>query len=367
MMVLKKVRLRHSEQYKLREIVVRERQVLNGISIKTGLQRIKTGGLPGVLLPLLLAWLFLALPVQAETLKKVTFLPQWFPQAQFAGYYVAWEKGFYRKHGLDVTLLRGGPEKPVCPTLIRGEADFGTLFLAEAIQQRSRGVNLVNVGQIVQRTGFMLVAKKSSGIHSTRDLQGKKVSLWDDFKVQPLAFFRKNDLTVRVIPQTYTLNLFLRGGVDVASAMRYNEYHSILNAGLNEDELTTFPFDGQDLNFPEDGIYCLEETWERDPDAACRFVQASIEGWRYAFAHPQEALDIVMKFVNEAKINTSRNHQKWMLEKMKDLIVTGNRNVPMGTLSETDYRKVAAELQESGLIKSIPPFSEFHVYCTGKK
>ena len=367
MMVLKKVRFRHPEQHELREIFVRERQALNGISIKAGLHRIKTGGIPGVLLSFFLIWLFLVSPVQAETLKKVTFLPQWFPQAQFAGYYVAWEKGIYRKHGLDVTLLRGGPEKPVCPALIRGEADFGTLFLAEAIQQRSRGLKLVNVGQIVQRTGFILVAKKSSGILSARDLQGKKVSLWDDFKVQPLAFFRKNGLKVRVIPQTYTLNLFLRGGVDVASAMWYNEYHSILSAGLNEDELTTFFFDGQDLNFPEDGIYCLEETWKRDPDAVRRFVQASIEGWRYAFAHPREALDIVMKYVNEAKINTSRTHQKWMFEKIKDLIVTGNRNVPMGTLSETDYRKVAAELQESGLIKRIPPLSEFHVDCTGKK
>lgn len=321
----------------------------------------------GLLLFFFLSGLVLSAPAGGETLKKVTFLPQWFPQAQFAGYYAAQEKGIYRKHGLDVTLLRGGPEKPVFQTLSRGETDFATMFLAEAIQYRAGGLKLVNIGQIVQRSGFILIAKKSSGIRSPRDIQGRKVSLWDDFRVQPLAFLRKNKLTVKIIPQTYTLNLFLRGGVDVASAMWYNEYHSILSAGLNEDELTTFFFDQQDLNFPEDGIYCREETWRRDPDTACRFVAASIEGWQYAFAHPQEALDIVMKYVNEARINTSRAHQKWMFERMKDIIVPANKNIPMGTLAEKDYNTVAAELHAGGLIKRIPALGEFHVRCTGKE
>jgi len=341
--------------------------VLKEEATKSGGQRATGFRLPGVLLFFFLIWLFLPAPAQAETLKKVKFLPQWFSQAQFAGYYVAQEKGIYRKYGLDVTLLRGGPENPVCRTLARKETDFATLFLAEAIQQRAGGLKLINIAQIVQRSGFILIAKKSSGIRSLQDLQGKKVSLWDDFKIQPLAFFRKNNINVRIIPQTYTLNLFLRGGVDVASAMWYNEYHSILSAGLNADELTTFFFDGQDLNFPEDGIYCLEETWKKDPDLTCRFVSASIEGWQYAFANPQEALDIVMKYVNETKINTSRAHQKWMFERMKDIIVPKNKDIPLGSLAEKDYRTVASELQASGLINHIPPLGEFHVRCTGKK
>jgi NitT/TauT family transport system substrate-binding protein len=321
----------------------------------------------GLLLFFFLSGLVLSAPAGAQTLKKVTFLPQWFPQAQFTGYYVAKEKGIYRKHGLDVTLLRGGPEKPVCPTLARGETDFATLFLSEAVQNRAGGLKLINIGQIVQQSGFILIAKKSSGIRSPQDMQGKKVSLWDDSRVQPLAFIRKNNLQVRIIPQTYTLNLFLRGGVDVASAMWYNEYHSILSAGLNEDELITFFLSKYDLNFPEDGIYCLEKTWQKDPDSACRFVAASIEGWQYAFAHPQEALDIVMKYVNEAKINTSRAHQKWMFERMRDIIIPENKNIPLGVLAEKDYNTVTAELHAGGLIKRIPPLGEFHVRYIGKK
>ncbi len=300
-------------------------------------------------------------PAAAEVLKKTTFLPQWFPQAQFAGYYVAKEKGIYRRHGLDVAILRGGPEQPACKTLADGGAQFTTLFLSDAVQHCADGLRMVNVGQIVQRSGFILVAKKSSGITSPQDLAGKKVSLWSEFKIQPLAFFKKYKIEPRIIQQTYTLNLFLRGGVDAASAMWYNEYHSILSAGINEEDLTTFFFDKYGLNFPEDGIYCLAETWKKDPDLVRRFSRASIEGWQYAFVHQKEALDIVMKYVNEAKINTSRVHQKWMLERMHDLIAPKDKNLPIGVLLEEDYMTVAKELRSGSLIKKIPPFSEFHV------
>ena len=149
-----------------------------------------------------------------------------------------------------------------------------------------------------------------------KDLQGRKVSLWDDFKVQPLAFFRKNNLRVRIIPQTYTLNLFLRGGVDVASAMWYNEYHTIINAGIDPDELSVFFLKDEGLNLPEDGLYALEKTVKNDPDLAAEFVAASLEGWEYAFTHPDEALDIIMRYMRAAKIPANRMHQKWMLARM---------------------------------------------------
>jgi NitT/TauT family transport system substrate-binding protein len=310
--------------------------------------------------------LFSSNPSRGEDLKKVTIVPQWQPQAQFAGYYVAKEKGIYKKYGLDVTILRGGPEYPSLELLADGKADFATLFLTTGIQQRARGVNIVNIGQIVQHSGFMLVAKKSSGILKPEDLQGKTVSIWSDFSLQPMAFFRKYGLDVKIVPQTATMNLFLRGGTDAASAMWYNEYHLLLNSGIDEDELTTFFFKKYDLDFPEDGIYCLKETYERDRKLCCNFVKASLEGWRYAFEYPNEALDIVMKYVKEAHVGTNRIHQKWMLERMNDIIVPGN-NVPMGSLSEEDYHAVARELKLSDCIKQIPDFDGFYVNCSAER
>jgi NitT/TauT family transport system substrate-binding protein len=250
---------------------------------------------------------------------------------------------------------------------MKGKADFATMFLSTAVQQRSKGVRLVNIGQIVQRSGFILVAKKTSGILLPKDLNGKKVSIWSDFKLQPLAFFRKYNIKAETIPQHTTTNLFLRGGVDVASAMWYNEYHSILNSGFNEDELTTFFFDKYGLNFPEDGIYCLEKTLKRDRELCCNFVKASLEGWKYAFEHPEEAIDIVMKYVKEANIGTNRVHQKWMLERMKDIINTPGENMITGDLDEQDYHTVARELKQSAIISKVPDFQEFHVNCAKEK
>jgi NitT/TauT family transport system substrate-binding protein len=305
----------------------------------------------------------LLIPAFCEELQPVTFLPQWTPQAQFAGYYVAIQKGFYQKRGIDLRLLTGGPDYPPADMLPSRKTDFTTMFLSDAIQLRSKGVDLVNVAQIGQKSGFMLVARKSSGILSPKDLNGKRVSLWSDFRIQPLAFFRKYQLDVTILPQTFTINLFLMGGVDAACAMWYNEYHTLLNSGVNADELTTFFLDQHGLNFPGDGIYCLSDMLKKN-DRICRnIVSASLEGWRYAFDHPVEAIDIVMIYTQQAHVGTNRVHQRWMLDRIRDISVTGGTNSPMGALSQVDYQMVVSELKSGGMINDIPNFKDFHVPC----
>jgi len=297
---------------------------------------------------------------QESGLAPVSFIPQWIPQAQFAGYYVAFEKGFYRQHGLDVKILRGGPVSPASEALARGEATFGTMFLATGIEKRALGVKVVNIAQVVQRSALMLVARKASGINAPEDINGKRVGLWsDEFRLQPRAFFQKYHLHVQEIPQSATLNLFLRGGVDVASAMWYNEYHLLLNAGVNPDELTTFLMADYGMNYPEDGIYCLETTLKEHPRRCRAFVAASLEGWQYAFAHPDEALDIVMQYVHAAHVATDRVHQKWMLAKMREIIQPRGWDLPMGTLRREAYERVAQGLKNAGLIRAIPDYAAF--------
>lgn len=298
-------------------------------------------------------------------LKNVSFVPQWSPQAQFAGYYVAFEKGIYRKYGLNLNMMTGGPYRVPVELLEKGEADFGTMWLSTAIQKRSQGVKLVNISQIVQRSALMLVAKKERGIRKPEDMNGKKVGLWrDEFRLQPLAFFKKFDLHVKIIPQSYSVNLFLRGGVDVASAMWYNEYHTIISAGVNPDELTSFFFHEYGLNFPEDGIYTLEKTLAKDPAVACNFAKASIEGWLYAFKHPEEALDIILKYMAMANVPANRIHQRWMLNRMRDLILPeDDKNITIGDLNKQDYLRVAGELKRSGLIDRVPDYNDFCKEC----
>jgi NitT/TauT family transport system substrate-binding protein len=308
---------------------------------------------------------FVVSPIDAaeSTLKKASFIPQWSPQAQFAGYYVAYEKGFYKKRGIDLTILQGGPDRPSSQYLTKGKADFATMWLSTAVRLAANGQEIINIAQTIQRSALMLVAKKSSNIKTPQDINGKKVSLWgEDFQIQPKAFFKKYNLEVKIVPQSFSVNLFLRGGVDVASAMWYNEYHTILNSGLDPEELTTFSFHEHGLNFPEDGIYTLKKTFKKDPGLVCAFVKGSIEGWLCAFSHPEEALDIVLKYISQAKIPANRVHQKWMLNRMKDLISPSDGS-SIGMLQPRDYERVDYELKENGLVKRTPSYYSFLARC----
>ncbi|MEN6616175.1 MAG: ABC transporter substrate-binding protein, partial [Syntrophorhabdus sp.] len=175
------------------------------------------------------------------------------------------------------------------------------------------------------------------------------------------AFFKKHKIAVNVVPQSYSINLFLRDGVDAASAMWYNEYHSMLNAGINADELTTFAYSDYGLNFPEDGLYVMDELVKKDPASVCNFVRASIEGWKYSFDHPDKAIEIILKYMTEAKVPANKAHQKWMLDRMKDIIM--EPAVSPGTLKKEDYDRVGWELKESGLIREIPDIKSFSFTC----
>jgi len=308
-------------------------------------------------------WLLAVFPgwTLAGSLTKLSFIPQWVPQAQFAGYYAALEKGFYEKYGIDLEIIPGGPGRSPADLLERREADFASLWLSTGIQLRAGGLKVVNIAQILQRSALMLVAKKSRGIEQIVDINGRKVGLWGPvFQLQPRAFFQKYNLDVRIVHQSYSVNLFLRDGVDVASAMWYNEYHTILNCGINPDELTTFFYHEHGLNFPEDGLYVLEETYARHPELCRAFVRASLEGWRYAYAHPDEALRIVMRNLAKEHIPATRVHQRWMLDRMEDLSMPrDDGDAPLGILLAGDYYRVGWSLKESGLIEAIPEFTSF--------
>ncbi len=293
--------------------------------------------------------------------RKTSFMPQWVPQAQFAGYYVAHDKGIYRKYGLSVDIRNGGPQISPCALLHNKECDFINISLNTGIEARANGLKLVNIGQLIQKSAMMLVAKKSSGIKTVEDLNNKRIGVWTGIsKIQTLSFIKKYNLDVEIIPQTYSINLFLRDGVDAASAMWYNEYHTILNSGYDPEELVTFFFCELDVNFPEDGIYALEETCETRPDFCRNFVKASIEGWMYAFNHPKEAVDIVLKYAKEANIPANRVHQKWMLKRMKDLMLVNGKEYITGVLEKDDYYRVAGELKSAGMTKEIPDYNLFY-------
>jgi len=297
----------------------------------------------------------------SSDLQKVTFITQWVPQAQFAGYYVALETGLYRQYGLDVTILSGGPDRSAADFLQEKKADFASLWLVTGLELYDQGVPVVNLAQMVQRGALMLVAKKKSGILKPGDMEGRKVGLWGPpSDIQPKLFFKKFGLKVEPVRQSYSVDLFLRDGVSVASAMWYNEYHTLLNAGLDPDELTTFFFSDYGLNYPEDGIYVLQETWQHNADICRAFVRASLQGWQRAFADPEAALEIIMRNLKKAHVTTNRAHQQWMLDRMRDIMILPDSDGGMGRLSEEDFHRVVQGLREQDSLHNAPTFHDFY-------
>ncbi len=173
----------------------------------------------------------------------------------------------------------------------------------------------------------------------------------------PRALFKKYNLDVEIVPIGSTNNLFLRDGVQITNANWFDEYHSIINAGYNADELNIFFFADYGLNFLEDGIYCLAEKKRKDPQLCADFVNATQEGWRMAYADPEKAIDIVVAYAKKMNLPVNRVHQRWMLDRYRDLYTPkGDLSI---NLSEKDYLLAAEVLKESGQISAIPPFAGF--------
>jgi NitT/TauT family transport system substrate-binding protein len=284
----------------------------------------------------------------------------WRSQSQFAGYYLAKDKGIYSRRGLEVEILRGGPDRNPLEALQKGEVDISVLWLATALSAADRGVPITHLAQVFGGSNLEIVAWKEKGLNRLQDLDGRRVSLWGEpFRPAFTALFKSQGVSPVVVPQHYTVNLFLRRGVDACSVMHYNEYHMLFQAGVDESELARFPLKDH-VEFPEDGLYCLRSTREARPDDCRAFVEATMEGWKYAADHPKEALDSVMVRVDAAKLPTNRTHMQWMLKTVLESVFPSSKEgwTP-GVLSRESYAAAVRSLKDLGVIKGAPAYEEF--------
>ena len=313
----------------------------------------------------LLLLLALAVPAAAAP-RKASLTLQWYPQTQFAGYYMALAKGFYQRRGIDLTLRRGGADVDGPRDLKEGRTQFVTLFLTGALAFRSPELPLVNVGQIVNRGNVLIVAKKKSRILKVEDLNGRRMSLWGDhFSGAYKQLFGARKVWPVVVPQFFSVELFLRGAVDACSAMSYNEYQRILQAGWRPEELTVISLRDQGCDFPEDGIYCLESTWKKDPGLCRDLLEASLEGWRYAAAHPDEAVALLEAEADKAGYTVnSLLLRRMLLTILPSVFPSGKDRWTPGRLSREDYERTVSMMAEVYLLPGDPvPYETFVPYA----
>ncbi|MDD4016313.1 MAG: ABC transporter substrate-binding protein [Kiritimatiellae bacterium] len=291
---------------------------------------------------------------------------QWLPQSQFAGFYMALEKGRYREAGLDVVLLHTGPGPSSHDFLVQGKADFSTLFLADAVFGNGKPAALANVAQFSQRSNLLLVAWKDMGIEKPADLDGRTVSYWQSaFSMAFDVFFRQQHIRPVAIPQHYSVNLFLKRGVAACAAMTYNEYHRIYQAGVDYDRLTVFKMRDFGLGFPEDGLYTLTETAKRKPEVCRALREATLAGWEYARRHPDEAVETVVRESRRAGVPVNRPHTLWMLSHVLDSVCPPEAGVRRGHLDRSAYTDTVRSMIAAGVISQAPPFEDFAPFEAG--
>ncbi len=313
-----------------------------------------------ILVTLTLFSLFGNTPKAAE-LKKVSLRLQWVPQSQFAGYYVALKKGYYTNQGIDLDIRPGGPRISPGNTVASGQETFGTAWLSSGITLASQGAPIVNIAQMIQTSGLMMLSLKKNGIDHPKKMHNRKVGVWSSiFFIPPSMLIKKFSIRPKLIRQGFSMKPFIDGEIEVASAMIHNEYHVVLESGVRPDELNTFYFRDYGLDFPEDGIYVHRDTLAKDSDLCRKFVKASIQGWRYAFENEDEAVSIVMKEAMRAKTGTTLIHQKTMLDEIKKLMLFQVGIDGIGELNPKAFEFVKKVLNEHGKKSQSVTFQTFH-------
>jgi NitT/TauT family transport system substrate-binding protein len=280
----------------------------------------------------------------------VTLQLKWVTQAQFAGYYVALENGYYKDENLNVTIKPGGPDVAPVQVLMGGGADIMIDWMPSALAAREQGAPVVNIAQPFKSSGMMLTCRKDSGISSPSDFPGKTLGVWFFGNEYPflswmssLGIGTDGGSGVTVLKQGFNVDPILQGQAECVSTMTYNEYWQIIDAGLTADDLVTFKYEDQGVATLEDGLYVIEDRLS-DPkfvDEMTRFVRASMKGWKWAESNPEKAAMIVLEYDETGA--QQEHHQIRMMGEIAKLTAGSN-----GALDPADYDRTVATLMGGG-------------------
>ncbi|MDR6632000.1 NitT/TauT family transport system substrate-binding protein [Phyllobacterium sp. 1468] len=258
---------------------------------------------------------------------KLVLQLKWVTQGQFAGYYVAKDKGFYEEAGLDVEIKPGGPDVAPPQVIAGGGADVVVDWMPSALATREKGLPLVNIAQPFKRSGMMLTCRKETGITKPEDFKGKTLGVWFGGNEYPfLSWMNHLGLKtdggpdgVTVLKQGFNVDPLIQKQADCISTMTYNEYWQVIDAGIPADQLVTFKYEDEKVATLEDGLYVLQKSLD-DPkmvEKLAKFVKASMKGWDYTRANPDEAATIVLD--NDASGAQTEKHQKRMVAEINKL------------------------------------------------
>lgn len=288
--------------------------------------------------------------------QKFIFTPQWTAQAQFAGYYVAKEKGFYREAGVDVDIVHSSVSQKTIVHLQKNKAHAITLQLAEAVEAVAQGVPLVNILQTSMNNAMVIISRR--GVDPLTQ-KGARVGIWQSgFGQLARCMSIKEGLDYNWVKFASNVNLFVTGAIDATLGMSYNEYCQLLQTGMTLNKKNVYRFCEHGYNMQEDGVYVTKDYYEKHRDEVRRFAEASKRGWLWAVDHPDETLEIVMKYVKREKVATNRVLQKLMLQEVLRLQVDRESGKREFRLRPDMVKRVSFLMMEAGMINRKVTYEE---------
>jgi NitT/TauT family transport system substrate-binding protein len=298
------------------------------------------------------------------TATKVTLQLKWVTQAQFAGYYAAKAKNYYKQAGLDVKIKIGGPDIVPEQAVAGGQAEFGIDWLPSLLSARDKGTKLVNIAQVFTRSGMTQLTWKDSGINSISKMRRKKVANWlggNEYELFAALVRAGMDPAknkgVTIVKQPFDMNLFMKRQVDSASAMTYNELAQVLETKNPKtgkltklSDLNVLKMESVGTGMLEDGIFTTEK-WIGDKGhqaTAKKFLAASLKGWIWCRDHVSDCTKIVLA----QGPTLLGGHQKWMMNEINALIWPAPKGI--GIMDKAAFDRTARIAKQFKVIKKTP-------------
>ncbi len=306
---------------------------------------------------------FLALMTSvALNAQEIVFTPQWTAQSQFAGYYAAYELGYYKQAGLDVRIVHPTQSNPTLNRLKEGSCNVITLELIQAMMANGQGESLVNILQTTQHSTLSVFVRNPQ-VKEFEDLKECRVGTWTaGFSEIPHMIDQDKNLNIRWISFMSPVNLFISGAIDATLTKTYNEKILMKLSGIRPGNIIFFSENGYD--FPEDGVYVTRSFYLKNKEKCKAFAEASRKGWEWVRTHREEALDMAFRYIKAENVATNRQHQREMLDEILRVHEDGPGESPSFILKEEDFNRLNDALVRYGYL---PSALDYDIFTEGEK
>ncbi|MFW5443728.1 MAG: ABC transporter substrate-binding protein [Methylococcaceae bacterium] len=285
----------------------------------------------------------------SKILEAVNLQLKWVHQFQFAGYYAAKQQGYYAEEGLNVDIHEFNLEKPVVKQVVSGVADYGISDIG-LLFNYAKGDPVKVLAAIFQHNPLVYISKRSSGIFSPFEMSGKRImqrsSATDDAPLRALlvdAGIGKDQYSA--VKYDFSFDTFISGKADVMSGYMTSQPFDLRQKGL---QINIINPQNYGIDFYGDLLFTSEQELKNHPGRADRFLKATLKGWRYAFDHVEEVIQLIKnQYHSRSSLEQLRNEAT----EMRKLVLPDT--IPLGHIKINRLRRIVDTYQQLNLSRTL--------------